>query len=130
MRFPFNRRPAPAAHPDDWVTRLFARFMAEPEPASPTRVIPESSPQPEWPADKGARREAFNAHLREVIDAALIATGKSARAVSMEIVGHDGLIRDIRRGNVPTADKLAALAVALDLDFHFGPAPHRDGGVK
>ena len=89
-------------------------------------LAPESeAPTPE---------EAFNAHLREVIDAALIATGKSARAVSMEIVGHDGLIRDIRRGNVPTADKLAALAmdgnkdkitsapvvaiIGYDIDFH------------
>lgn len=207
MNFAFNRRPAPERHPDDWVSRVFARFMAKADHAHVQRseeamaalrtILAEAvakrglrtaardlglplgvvraalddrdvrvssasaiaaalgytlkieragraaameatgansdapiTPQPEWPADKEARRQAFNAHLREVIDAALIASGKSARAVSMEIVGHDGLIRDIRRGNVPTADKLAALAMALDLDFHFGPAPHRGGGVK
>ena len=62
MRFPFNRRPAPAAHPDDWVTRLFARFMAEPEPASPASVIPEGSPRP---AVVGITSEAIGLRIRE-----------------------------------------------------------------
>lgn len=54
-------------------------------------------------------KAALNSRLAEQIDRALKERGTSARAASIAVVGHDGLIRDIRNGNVPTADKVVAL---------------------
>ncbi len=39
----------------------------------------------------------------------------------MDIVGHDGLIRDIRAGRLPSIDKLRALSDYFDLQLYFGP---------
>ncbi|MEO0678826.1 MAG: hypothetical protein AAF192_00260 [Pseudomonadota bacterium] len=66
-------------------------------------------------------RAATNNLLQREIASALETRGLSARAASEAVVGHDGLIRDIKRGNVPTADKLAGLADVLGLEFYFGP---------
>lgn len=43
--------------------------------------------------------------------------GLSARRVSIEASGHDGLIRDLKRGRVPTADRLARLLDVLGLEL-------------
>lgn len=45
----------------------------------------------------------------------------SARRASIDVVGHDGLIRDIRAGRVPSVDRLEALFDYLGLEFYFGP---------
>ncbi|MFN4191858.1 MAG: helix-turn-helix transcriptional regulator [Tabrizicola sp.] len=39
----------------------------------------------------------------------------------MDIVGHDGLIRDIRAGRIPSLDRIEALFEYLGIDFHLGP---------
>ncbi len=59
--------------------------------------------------------------LRTVIESALSAKGVSGRQASMDIVGHDGLIRDIRAGRLPSIDKLRALSDYFDLQLYFGP---------
>lgn len=64
--------------------------------------------------------------LRDEIEKALVQKGLSARQVSLEVVGHDGLIRDLRAGRSLGADRVAALAEVLDLEFYFGP--RRDSG--
>lgn len=65
--------------------------------------------------------------LQHEIEQALRRKGLSGRQVSIEVSGHDGLIRDLRAGRVPGADRVAALAEALDLEFYFGP--RRDSGA-
>lgn len=71
--------------------------------------------------DRAAIKADVNARVRRAIERALVAKNVSARSASEAVVGHDGLIRDIKRGNVPTADKLAGLAQFLGLEFYFGP---------
>lgn len=68
-----------------------------------------------------ARSLEFSHRIRGLVDAALQDQGKSARAVSMNVVGHDGLIRDIRKGRLPSIDKLDALFRELGLELYFGP---------
>lgn len=73
------------------------------------------------------------------ISARLAATGKSMRAVSIEIGAHAGYVRDLldpERFNVPSAERLRALAIALETttDFLMGsvddPVPvHSEVGV-
>lgn len=41
----------------------------------------------------------------------------SARQVSLAASGHDGMIRDLKSGRVPTADRLAKLLSVLDLEL-------------
>lgn len=60
--------------------------------------------------------------VRELVDAALVRKKMSARQASIQVVGHDGLIRDIRAGRLPGLDKLQVLFELLDIDLHFGPA--------
>ena len=48
------------------------------------------------------------------------ARGISARRASLDVVGNDGLIRDIRAGRLPGVDRLEALFEYLGLEFHFG----------
>ncbi len=45
----------------------------------------------------------------------------SARRASIDVVGHDGLVRDIRAGRVPSVDRLEALFDYLGLEHYFGP---------
>lgn len=72
------------------------------------------------------RSSAFGQHLRAAVEAALTAKGISGRQASLDVVGHDGLIRDIRAGRIPSADRVQALAEVLGLEFYFGPP--RDTG--
>ena len=60
--------------------------------------------------------------LLQLIELGLALNSKhSARSASIAIVGHDGLIRDIRqKGNVPTADKIDALFRLLGISYQLG----------
>ena len=62
--------------------------------------------------------------LRE-IDAALERLGLSARAASIRAQGAPEMIRDMRRGHVPSVQRLRALCEVLDLEFYVGPARKR-----
>ena len=57
--------------------------------------------------------------LRE-IDEALRRHGISARAASMRAHGSPELIRDMRRGHVPSVERLRSLCEALGLEFYVG----------
>jgi len=67
--------------------------------------------------------------VRALVEAALEDKGISARQASLQIVGHDGLIRDIRAGGLPSIDKLEALFDLLGLEFYFGP-PRDTGPIE
>ena len=54
------------------------------------------------------------------IERAIKAGGWSARQASIEAVGNPDMIRGMRRGRSPTADRLRALSDILDLDFYVG----------
>ena len=62
--------------------------------------------------------------LLAAINAALRNRGWSARQASFEAVGSGELIRDMRRGRVPSVDRFRSLCQVLGLDFYVGP--HRD----
>ena len=64
--------------------------------------------------------------LRE-IDAALRRHGISARAASIRAHGSPELIRDMRRGHVPSVERLRSLCEALDLEFYVGPSRELEG---
>jgi len=51
-----------------------------------------------------------------LIEEALKQRGVSARRASIDVVGHDGLVRDIRAGRIPSADRLIALFDYLGVD--------------
>ena len=59
--------------------------------------------------------------VRALVEGALQAKGMSGRQASLQVVGHDGLIRDIRAGRLPGLDKLEALFDLLGLECYFGP---------
>ena len=59
--------------------------------------------------------------LVAVINAALRRRGWSARQASLEAVGSDQFIRDMRRGRVPPVEKFRSLCEILDLEFYVGP---------
>ena len=59
--------------------------------------------------------------LLSEIDRALKARGVSARQASIEAVGHGELIRDMRRGRVPSVDRIRSLCDVLRLEFYIGP---------
>ena len=54
------------------------------------------------------------------IERAIKSRGWSARQASMAAVGNPDMIRGIRRGRSPTADRLRALCDVLDLEFYVG----------
>ena len=64
--------------------------------------------------------------LRAVIEEALASKGVSARQASLDVVGHDGLIRDIRAGRLPSIDKLQALSEYFGLELYIGPPISRE----
>lgn len=66
--------------------------------------------------------------VRALVEAGLKRKGISGRQASLQLVGHDGLIRDIRAGRLPGIDKLETLFDLLDLEFYFGPP--RDHGPQ
>ncbi len=59
--------------------------------------------------------------IRNAVEEALAARKLSARRASIDVVGHDGLIRDIRAGRIPSADRVEALFNYLGLEAYFGP---------
>lgn len=59
--------------------------------------------------------------LRAAVEAALEERNLSARRASIDVVGHDGLIRDIRAGRIPSVDRIEALFDYLGLETYFGP---------
>ena len=63
--------------------------------------------------------------LLSEIERAVRARGWSARQASMEAVGTPELIRDMRRGRVPSVERFRALCEALDLEFYVGPKRDR-----
>ena len=63
-----------------------------------------------------------------VINAALRARGWSARHASLEAVGSDQLIKNLRRGRVTSVDRFRALCEVLGLEFYVGP-PRSIGSV-
>ena len=64
--------------------------------------------------------------LPDIINRALRARGCSARQASLE-AGSPELIRNIRRGQVPSVARLRTLCEVLDLDFYIGP--RREAGA-
>lgn len=59
--------------------------------------------------------------IRDAVEGALAERNVSARRASIDVVGHDGLIRDIRAGRIPSADRVEALFNYLGLEAYFGP---------
>ena len=59
--------------------------------------------------------------LLDEIERAVRARGWSARQASMRAVGTPELIRDMRRGRVPSVERFRALCEVLDLEFYVGP---------
>ena len=59
--------------------------------------------------------------LLNEIEHALRAHGWSARQASLAAVGTPELIRDMRRGRVPSVERVRALCAVLDLEFYIGP---------
>ena len=55
------------------------------------------------------------------INRALRARGWSARQASLEAVDSPELIRDMRRGRLPSVERLRALCDVLDFEFYIGP---------
>lgn len=67
-----------------------------------------------------ARSAALANQIRELVEDGLAVKGVSARRASMDVVGHDGLIRDIRAGRMPSFDRMIALFEYLSVPFEFG----------
>ena len=59
--------------------------------------------------------------LRE-IERAVRSRGWSARQASIEAVGSPDLITNMRRGRVPSVDRVQALCEVLGLEFYVGPS--------
>ena len=59
--------------------------------------------------------------LLDEIERAVRARGWSARQASMRAVGTPELIRDMRRGRVPSVERFRALCDVLGLEFYVGP---------
>ena len=60
-------------------------------------------------------------NLMTTINRALRARGCSARQASLEAVGSPELIRDMRRGRMPSVERLQALCEVLGIEFYVGP---------
>ena len=61
------------------------------------------------------------------INRALRERGWSARQASLEAVGAPELIRNIRRGHLPSMERMQALCEVLGLEFYIGP--RREAGT-
>ena len=60
------------------------------------------------------------------VERALRSRGWSARQASLEAVGTPELIRDMRRGRVPSVERFRALCEALEIEFYVGPQRRMD----
>lgn len=67
------------------------------------------------------RSDMIHSRIQKTVEAALKEKKISARRASLDVVGNDGLIRDIRAGRLPGVDRLDALFEYLGLEFYFGP---------
>jgi hypothetical protein len=67
------------------------------------------------------RSEEMKARIQAAVEDALREQDLSARRASLDVVGNDGLIRDIRAGRLPGVDRLEALFEYLGLEFYLGP---------
>ncbi len=67
------------------------------------------------------RSEAIKTKIQAAVEAALLDRDVSARRASLDVVGNDGLIRDLRAGRLPGVDRLEALFEYLGLEFYIGP---------
>jgi hypothetical protein len=74
------------------------------------------------------RSEEIKAKIQAAVEAALLDRGVSARRASLDVVGNDGLIRDLRAGRLPGVDRLEALFEYLGLEFYLGPRQPRTRG--
>lgn len=68
-----------------------------------------------------ARSEEVKARIQSDVEGALTRMDVSARRASLDVVGNDGLVRDIRAGRLPGIDRLEALYEYLGLEFYYGP---------
>jgi hypothetical protein len=66
------------------------------------------------------RSEETRTRIQAAIENALRDKNVSARRASLDVVGNDGLIRDIRAGRLPGVDRLEALFEYLGLEFYYG----------
>ena len=62
-----------------------------------------------------------SADLLKIIDRALDEQGISARQASLLATGTPELIRNMRRGRVPSVERFCALCDVLNLEFYVGP---------
>ena len=67
--------------------------------------------------------------LLDLVNAALRERRWSARRASIEAVGNDQLIRNMRRGQVPSVEKFRRLCEVLGLEFYAGK-PREVGMVE
>ena len=66
--------------------------------------------------------------LLDLINSTLREQRWSARQASIEAVGNDQLVRNMRRGQVPSVEKFRRLCEVLGLEFYAGP-PREVGTV-
>jgi hypothetical protein len=71
------------------------------------------------------RSDDVRNRVQEAVEQALLERDISARRASLDVVGNDGLIRDIRAGRMPGLDRLEALFEYLGLEVYFGPPRKR-----
>jgi hypothetical protein len=74
------------------------------------------------------RSDEIKAKIQAAVEAALLDREVSARRASLDVVGNDGLIRDLRAGRLPGVDRLEALFEYLGLEFYLGPHRPRISG--
>ena len=70
-------------------------------------------------------KNILNKKLLGIIEAALDKQGLSAREASMRATGTAELIRNMRRGRVPSVERIRALCKVLKLEFYVGPERSR-----
>lgn len=68
--------------------------------------------------------------IQQAVEAGLKARKISARRASIDVVGNDGLVRDIRAGVMPAVDRLEALMDYLGLSFNFGPPREANPAIQ
>ena len=66
------------------------------------------------------KSDALGARIRVLVEEGLTRKNISARKASIDVVGHDGLVRDIRAGRIPSFDRLVALFEYLSIPVEFG----------
>ncbi|SFI80606.1 hypothetical protein [Albimonas pacifica] len=115
--FAFLRRPAgAAAHPDDWVARLFAKFAAaEARGGEPVRVAADLVANPE---------RLLSEQLRELVRAQMTAEGIGARAFEKKHGIKAWALRgflDPARHQEPGLDRAGEFCAALGLELVIRP---------